>query len=198
MINITEKEKCCGCGACAQICPKACISMQFDREGFKYPKVDLASCVDCHLCEDVCQYLSDNQNSNPPIEAYYYVNNNEVVRKTSSSGGFFSAISEYVIANKGIVFGAKFVDNWDVNIVSVSDLESLFSLRGSKYVQADTCNTYREVKSLLKNKVLVLYSGTPCQIFGLKKFLKRDYDNLICIDFSCHSVPMSVNLEEVY
>ena len=188
MINITDKKNCCGCGACAQSCPVGCISMTADEEGFLYPTVDAARCVDCGLCNRVCPIL--NRGEVPEnIKVYAAVCNDEEVRHTSSSGGVFSLLAEQVLAEGGAVFGAAFDDDFSVHHVMIERREDLHLVKGSKYLQSRIENTYAEAEKILKSGRFVLFSGTGCQIAGLKNFLKREYNSLYTIDVFCHGVP---------
>lgn len=188
MINITDKKNCCGCGACAQSCPVGCISMTADEEGFLYPSVDVTRCVDCGLCNYVCPIL--NRGEVPRnIKVYAAVCNDEEVRRTSSSGGVFSLLAEQVLAEGGAVFGAAFDDDFSVHHVMIERREDLYLVKGSKYLQSRIENTYAEAEKILKSGRIVLFSGTGCQIAGLKNFLKREYNNLYTIDVFCHGVP---------
>lgn len=188
MINITEKKNCCGCGACAQICPKQSISMVEDNEGFLYPAVDESTCINCGLCEKVCHELSPYGEKHP-FRVLAAINKSDEIRKKSSSGGIFFLLAEKVISHHGVVFGAKYNKNWDVIIDYVEDVDAVSTLMGSKYVQAKVGNIYSQVEKFLKNGRLVLYSGTPCQIAGLNHFLRREYENLLTVDVVCHGVP---------
>ncbi len=183
------KTHCCGCGACQSICPENCISMEFDREGFLYPVVDERKCVKCNLCRTVCPVQNPVREETFEQEAYFVQNKNLDVLKGSTSGGFFSALAEYVIAKGGIVYGAAMNEKMQAKHIGISDTEQLGLFRKSKYVQSDTANTYREVKCELDRRRVVCYSGTPCQIEGLKKYLRKDYENLITCDLVCRSVP---------
>lgn len=188
MIHITDKSKCCGCNACVQRCPKQCITMHEDREGFLYPKVDQSFCIDCGLCDKVCPV--QNQNSpKQPLQVFAAKNRNEEQRLRSSSGGIFIHLAEYVINQGGVVFGAHFDKNWDVEHAYAETFEELEPLMRSKYVQSRIGNTYKEAEQFLKQGKLVLFVGTSCQIAGLKKFLRKEYDNLLAVDFICHGVP---------
>lgn len=188
MIKIVDKADCCGCEACRQVCPKDCISMIEDKEGFLYPKVDESKCIGCNVCDSVCPVL--NQDSpHRPIETLAAVKKNENIRMESSSGGVFTALAEYVINKGGVVFGARFDDNLNVIHDYADTIEGLQKFRGSKYVQSQICDTFKQARTFLKENRLVLFSGTPCQIAGLKKFLRKDYDNLIAVDIVCHGVP---------
>lgn len=188
MINITDKKNCCGCEACINACPKGCISPIIDEEGFLYPKVDLSKCIDCHLCEHVCPELTP-YNTVKSIKAYAAWNNNPTVRSLSSSGGIFSAIAEEIIDKGGIVYGATFNDALELSHKSCDKIEALYKFRGSKYLQSRIGDTFQSVKNELNDGNLVLYSGTGCQIAGLKHFLKKDYPNLFTIEVICHGVP---------
>lgn len=188
MIKIERKQDCCGCRSCVQRCPQKCISFIIDDEGFGYPKVDMANCVDCHLCEKVCPVINQSD-SKEPVRVYAAFNKDEEVRLKSSSGGVFSALAESVLDNNGVVFGACFNEKWEVVHDYTEDKEGLEKLRGSKYVQSDIGETYKQAEDFLKAGRFVLFSGTPCQIAGLRKFLRKDYDNLLAVDVICHGVP---------
>lgn len=188
MIVLKGKKYCCGCHACGNVCPKQCISMLADEQGFLYPNVDTENCINCGLCEKVCPIINQKENRKP-IKIYAAKNKNEEVRRKSSSGGVFTLLAEYVLNNDGVVFGAKFDDDWNVVHAWTDNIEDLAAFRGSKYVQSTIGNTYREAKEFLTQGRKVLFSGTPCQIAGLKKYLRTDYDNLITMDIICHGVP---------
>jgi len=188
MITISDKHNCCGCSACQQACPKQCISMHEDEEGFLYPRVDETLCIDCGLCEKVCPVINQEERRTP-ISCYAAVNSNMVIRKESSSGGVFTMLAENVIDDGGLVFGAAWDERWRVVHKYTETKEGLAAFRGSKYVQSVIGDTYKQAEHFLKAGRKVLFSGTPCQIAGLCKFLKKDYDNLITVDFICHGVP---------
>ena len=190
MIKIQNKKKCCGCSACASVCPKSCIAMVCDDEGFLYPSVDESVCINCHLCEKVCPLLKPARFNNIN-KVYAAVSADSEVRKKSSSGGVFTELAKYVISQGGCVFGAAFADDWSVEHRMVEDVENLSKLRKSKYVQSRIGNTYRKAKSKLLQGQIVLFAGTSCQIAGLKHFLQKDYDNLIAVEILCHGVPSS-------
>lgn len=188
MIQISDKHNCCGCSACAQRCPKQCITMQEDNEGFLYPKVDESLCIGCGLCENICP--EQNQyGKRTPIQSFAAINKNDLIRLQSSSGGVFSLLAERAIEEGGVVFGACFDDHWQVVIDYTETKEGLASFRGSKYVQARTGETYKQCEKFLKEGRKVLFSGTPCQIAGLKHLLNKEYDNLLTVDVACHGVP---------
>lgn len=188
MINIIEKVNCCGCSACVQACPKQCICFDEDEQGFRYPLVNKDLCVDCGLCENVCPCLNQNEKKEP-LKVVAAKNPNEDVRLKSSSGGFFSMIAEKIIDEGGVVFGARFDENWEVMHDYTETLDGIEAFRGSKYLQSRIGETYRQTRVFLNDGRKVLFSGTGCQIAGLKKFLRKDYDNLLTIEILCHSVP---------
>lgn len=188
MIVITEKQKCCGCEACVIICPKHCITMIEDSEGFLYPSVDLDACIDCGLCEEVCPFLNPGERNDDPV-VYAAINKDSSVRMSSSSGGVFSALAELVINDGGVVFGARWDSEWGVKHDYTETLEGVAAFRGSKYLQSRTGDCYAQAQSFLDAGSQVLFSGTPCQIAGLNKFLKKRYPSLLTVDFVCHGVP---------
>lgn len=188
MINITRKEDCVGCNACTQICPKDCIVMTEDHQGFLYPKVDLSKCIDCHLCEKVCPVINQAQPCKP-LSVYAADNPDMEVKMRSSSGGVFFALAKKVISEGGVVFGARFNEKWEVIHDYTETIEGLKVFQGSKYVQSRIGETFRQTRTFLKAGRKVLFSGTPCQIAGLKLFLRKEYANLISLDVVCHGVP---------
>lgn len=188
MINIIDKHNCCGCNACKQACPKQCINTVQDIEGFLYPVVNKNLCIDCGLCEKVCPCINQNEKKLPK-EVYASYTENEDIRLRSSSGGVFFTIAEYIINLSGIVFGARYNENWEVIHDYTKTLEGLYKFQGSKYVQSYIGETYINVRNFLRQDRYVLFSGTPCQIAGLKNFLRKDYDKLLTIEIACHGVP---------
>lgn len=188
MIKITDKTNCCGCNACAQCCPKQCITMNQDEEGFDYPTVNKNNCIDCGLCEKVCPILNSGE-SKRPLKVYAAKNTNEGIRFKSSSGGIFTALAEDIIHRGGVVFGVSFDKEWSAIHTYTENIEGLAAFRGSKYVQSKIGSSYKQVKSFLENGREVLFTGTSCQIAGLKSFLRKDYPNLLTIEILCHGVP---------
>lgn len=180
-------EFCTGCRACEQLCPKQCISMKSNEEGFLVAEIDESGCIGCGLCQKRCP-----QNNMPekhsPIKVLAVRYKKDVELKESASGGAFVALAHRVLEQEGVVFGAAYGEGWKVGHISVRKEEDLYKLQGSKYVQCDTLHTYLEVKTLLNEGRKVLFSGTPCQIAGLRSFLRKDYDNLLTIDLICHGV----------
>lgn len=196
MIQINEKKDCCGCTACKNICPVNAITMKKDNEGFLYPEIDLEKCVKCGLCEKTCPILNKREKNENKQEAYVINNKNNKIRSESTSGGAFTPIAEYVIKNDGVVFGATYGKNLEVYHMYTEKIEDLYLFRGSKYVQSDLKDSFQEVKKFLLDDRLVLFSGTPCQIQGLKSFLGKEYNNLITLDVVCRAVPSPLVLEK--
>lgn len=198
MLDINRKEDCCGCRACEQICPKKCINIYEDNEGFQYPNIDKEKCINCNLCDKVCpiiysrdygagKSLSDNTQS---VFAAY--NKNNKIIKESSSGGIFSILAEYILGLKGIVCGCSFNNDLVAEHIIISEVDDLSKLRGSKYVQSDTKDVYSIVKRYLDDSIDVMFVGTPCQVAGINQFLKLTKTNtskLITLDLICHGVP---------
>lgn len=189
MIEIKSKEDCCGCYACYNICPKQCITMKIDDEGFWYPNINEDICINCNLCEKVCPIINKPKNSLYEEKSYAIFNKNEKIRLESSSGGIFSLLAEYVINNHGSVYGAVFDEDFNVKHIKINKLQDIKLLRGSKYVQSKINDIFKLIKNDLKSSKLVLFTGTPCQVAGLQSFLQKKYDNLILIDIVCHGVP---------
>ena len=192
MIDVNNKSKCCGCTACASICTQAAISMEPDELGFLYPSVDASKCVNCGLCEKVCQFRPGyNRYTNYETPLVYSVrlkNQDQLMR--SQSGGAFFAIADYVLRAGGVVYGAAFNDQWSVVHQKASNHDELEKLRMTKYVQSDMRGVYRSIKKELQDDRQVLFSGTSCQVAGLKAYIPTQYhEKLICVDIICHGVP---------
>ena len=182
-----DYEKCTGCGACVQRCPKRCISWTQREFGFRYPQIDKDACVNCGLCEKVCL----------PIRHSRFLSSRKCMRQfirtqkcwpKSTSGGAFTAIADAIFAQGGIVYGAAMLDDMQVKHIRTTGKDDFEGLRSSKYLQSDTGTTYQMVEQDLKQGKFVLYSGTPCQIDGLKNFLGKDYETLYTVDIVCHGV----------
>lgn len=183
------KVDCCGCAACVQACPKSCLTMKEDEEGFLYPIKDEQTCIDCGLCDKVCPLKTQLVKSQCK-DVYAVMNLDERERMASSSGGIFIKLAKFVLGQGGIVFGAVFDEDYEVHHVAVSSEEQLNPMLGSKYLQSKIDDTYKEACSYLHDGKLVLFTGCPCQIRGLYTFLRnKDFDNLITMDFLCHGVP---------
>lgn len=187
-LEIKNKKECMGCHACSNICPKSCISMDYDEEGFWYPNVNYNECIRCGKCIKVCPIINKTKVDNNP-KAYACINNDESIRLKSSSGGMFSLVAEQVLDCRGVVFGAGFNEEFKVVHSYIDNMKDIEQFRGSKYVQSNIGDTYSQVKNFLKQERNVLFTGTPCQISGLKSYLGKSYDNLFCIDIVCHGVP---------
>lgn len=187
-IQIDNKAKCCGCTACKSICPQNAIEMKEDEEGFLYPRVDTNKCINCGMCKNVCPILNKNSNAKKQ-HAYIFQNKNEEIRKQSTSGGAFSAIAEKILDRGGIVYGAIFDEEFKVIHKGIERKEELYKFRNSKYVQSEIQDSFREVKENLDKDRWVCFSGTSCQIEGLKNFLRKDYQKLILVDVVCRAVP---------
>ena len=185
-----NRADCTGCSACKNICPKNCINMERDGEGFLYPNINRDECINCGRCEKVCPSLNFKATI-PDRLPYVFVSMylDDKVRRHSSSGGAFTALSELVFEDGGIVFGAGFDKNWRVVHTAAENLDELENLRGSKYVQSEIGDVYKNVKAELEGDRPVLFSGTPCQCAGLKSFLGKDYFNLLTVDIICHGTP---------
>lgn len=188
MIKIEKAENCSGCHACYSVCPKQCISMVSDEEGFWYPKIDDTICINCRLCERVCPILHSKPIQNQP-KAYACFNLDKPVRKESSSGGVFTLLGKWVISQGGVVFGAKFDDSFRVVHGFIENQEDLNQFRGSKYVQSLIGDVFKQVKMFLEQDRFVLFSGTPCQTDGLRAYLQHDYPKLFVQDIVCHGMP---------
>lgn len=188
MQEIVTKELCSGCNACYSSCPQKCISMISDEEGFLYPCIDNDKCINCNRCKKVCPVLNNNTR-NLKGEAFACVNKNEDIRLKSSSGGIFTLLAEKIIEAGGVVFGAAFDKDLSVHHIAIKEKADINMLRGSKYLQSTIGNCYLEAETYLKDGQLVLFSGTPCQIRGLRGYLYKDYPNLITQDIICHGVP---------
>lgn len=191
MLIYENKINCCGCGACMNICPKQAISMQPDEYGFIYPKIDENICISCGLCKKVCGYQAEI--TVPKMsDTYVAVAKDSEILRNSASGGVFASLASEVINHGGVVFGCamEVVNNkLTPKHIMIDNLKDLIKLQGSKYVQSYIGDTYALTKKELEQGRLVLFSGTPCQIDGLKHYLMKDYDNLVTIDLICYGVP---------
>ena len=190
MINISDKANCCGCEACSNICPVHCITMKADEEGFLYPNVDNEKCINCGRCENICPILNNFPIVDRLRAGYAAINTDLYNRLKSSSGGVFTLLAEHILNEGGVVVGCSFSEDCKKAYhLVIEDKYSLEKLRGSKYLQSNIQGAYINVKKQLENNRKVLFSGTPCQVAALKSFLKKEYNNLICIDLICHGVP---------
>ncbi len=188
MLKLIEKSKCTGCAACVNKCPQRCITMQADDEGFAYPNVESAKCIDCGACKKACPVLRKTVSTGESL-AYGGYNVDERARERSSSGGVFFLLAKYILENGGIVFGAAFTENFSVKHIKIESIAEIEKLMTSKYVQSEIGETYQEAKKYLEEGRLVLFTGTPCQIEGLRAYLNRAYPNLYLQDLICHGAP---------
>ena len=191
MIDIKEKKNCCGCNACYDICPKNAITLSTDIEGFWYPRVDIDKCINCGLCERTCPQLHIGASKKNDFEypvCFAAIHKNIEVRFGSTTGGLFSALAEQMYREGGYVGGAIYNKDFSVSHFISNNPADLALLRQSKYSQSQTCGIYKEVKRLLMAGEKVLICGTPCQMAALRRFLNKDYENLIIVDFICKSI----------
>lgn len=189
MIHITDKKNCCGCSACVQRCPKQCIRLEEDTEGFLYPQVDEETCIKCGLCEKVCPILNQADKLSV-LEVLAVKNPNDEERMNSSSGGVFLPLAREVINQGGVVFGAVYDESWEVHHVYAEKIEDVYPMMGSKYLQSKIGNSFKDAERFLKQGREVLFVGSPCQIAGLRTYLRnKQYQNLLAVDFLCHGVP---------
>ena len=188
------KNDCCGCGACKGACPKKCIRMMPNQEGFLYPVVNMEACIHCGHCENVCPVLRAGEGRKKDFqEAWAAIQKDRKILKESSSGGVFTSLALAILEEGGCVFGAAFREGFrQVVHVLVEKVEQLETLRGSKYMQSEVDNSYALAQERLNNGQPVLFSGTPCQIAGLKSYLGREYENLYLVDIICHGVPSAL------
>lgn len=183
-----DKNDCCGCGGCVNICPKDAIGMEADEYGFVYPRIDGQKCVDCRLCHKICAQVGEN-NSAMPLKALAGSHKNKDALLKSSSGGVFYALAEHIIEIGGVVCGCIMDENLKVMHICADNAEDCLKIRKSKYVQSDMGLVYRQVKKLLSQGKQVLFTGTPCQIAALYAVVGRKYENLTTMDLICHGVP---------
>lgn len=183
-----EKNQCCGCSACKEICPKHCISMVEDDYGYIYPEINQSMCIDCKACVKVCPFINDVPSQKQDyVYAGISMNKNQVMK--SSSGGAFFSICKCLYDDNTTIYGANLDSDLKVHHVRIENFKDIEKVQKSKYVQSEIRGMYPLAQEDLKQGKKVIFSGTPCQIAGLKKYLKRDYDTLFTIDFICHGVP---------
>lgn len=192
-INVfDEKKYCCNCSACYNICPKQAIDIVEDEYGFTYPKINKEICIQCGLCRKICTFKSNDKYNKVEKIAYVSYSTDEDIRKNSASGGIFASIAKEILQLHGLVYGCS-LENFDGKLIpkhiKIDKIDQLYKLQGSKYVQSDIGETFKFVKEDLEKEKLVLFSGTPCQVAGLKSFLRKDFNNLFTIDIICHGVP---------
>lgn len=189
MPKLCSHEQCCGCSACYASCPRSAIRMNPDKEGFLRPYIDNGKCVNCQVCEKACPVLNRAE-AREPVAVYAAKAKDNALRLASSSGGVFSLLARKVFKKGGIVYGAAMREtDLLVHHCSVENEEQLAALRGSKYVQSDLGDTYQSVKRQLATGRMVMFTGTPCQIAGLRSVLGKEYENLLLVDVVCHAAP---------
>jgi coenzyme F420-reducing hydrogenase beta subunit len=188
MIKVNKPVDCCGCNACASVCPTASITLVADDEGFVYPSVEESSCIRCGACLRVCPIINRSKRG-IETRAFGCINTAEADRRASSSGGVFSALAERVLLKGGVVYGAAFDPDLNVRHQRFDAVDDLDSLRRSKYVQSDINITFKSAKQDLLSGRQVLFCATPCQIAGLQQYLGKPYPNLLSVDLVCHGVP---------
>ena len=191
MVNIEDKTLCCGCSACADVCPVQAIAMKKDEEGFLYPHINMQTCVHCNRCDHVCPVESAKSDAEDcrPLDTLAAVNRNPDIRKSSSSGGVFSLLAEKVLGEGGVVYGAAFDDRQVLRHMGAENQDALEKMRCSKYVQSSTEKIFPAVREALRNGRPVLFTGTPCQVAALKSYIGPEDENLLCADIVCHGVP---------
>lgn len=196
MIDIQKEEQCCGCEACSNICPKKCIDM-VQHNSFYYPKVNKNDCIDCHLCEKVCPVIHHEKKIDLPKFAVAGYNKDDKTRYNSTSGGAFYLLAKSVIEEGGLAYGVVFDNKFQTKFIKAKTLDELKLLQGSKYPQSRVNNIFIEIKKDLQTGKLVIFCGTPCQVYGLFNYLRGKTDNLILVDLICHGVP-SPSIWEMY
>lgn len=183
-----RKKNCCGCGACVDICPVKAVHMVQDKEGFFYPKINEELCVGCGQCKKICPLIDSRVEVNENL-FFGAKADNERIRYSSSSGGIFSVLAQYVLLQKGIVYGAGYNSNMHVTHMEVNNLDQLEQIRRTKYVQSSMEGIYRRIEERLAEGRWVLFCGTPCQAQALRRFLEKRYEKLIIVDLVCYGAP---------
>jgi coenzyme F420-reducing hydrogenase beta subunit len=189
-MEICKKEQCCGCFACLHTCPVNAISYHQDTEGFIYPSINDQKCIKCQRCINVCpanKSLIIDKKMEQKVYACW--TKDSITRQQSTSGGIFTELAKFIIIQNGIVYGAAFDEECNVHHIGISTIEEITKLQGSKYVQSNLGNVYRDIVNGLEMDKYVLFSGTPCQVAGLRSYLQKNYDKLYTCDLVCHGVP---------
>ncbi|WP_411677439.1 Coenzyme F420 hydrogenase/dehydrogenase, beta subunit C-terminal domain [Caproicibacter sp.] len=187
-VDVIEKEKCTGCGACVCVCVHRAISMEPDQEGFLYPVIDREKCTDCGLCLLKCPLSKAKPENRTEPEAFACYSRDRETQLGSTSGGLFTELAKAVLSDGGAAIGARYTENFAVEHAAIFSEQDIPLLRQSKYLQSDTQRIYAQVQEWLKKGLPVLFCGTPCQNAALRCFLRKEYDNLIRCDFICRGV----------
>lgn len=187
--EICNREFCTGCSACASVCPKNCIRMEADDEGFLRPVIDEKLCVSCDKCRRTCPVNKPLMDDGAEPQSFAARCRDEQIVAKSSSGGLFSTFSMTILKRGGAVIGASFDENFQVVHKVCTNVDSLDELRRSKYVQSQIGTVYQEAQGMLDSGREVLFCGTACQVAGIKAYLGKEYDNLFTVDFICHGTP---------
>lgn len=196
LADIVSEKLCTGCGACATVCPVECISMMHDKDGFVKPFIDEDKCIHCDKCKKTCPVLSAPGVSDYTRKSFVVKHKDEKILRKSTSGGAFSAIARGIIEMGGIVYGAAYDENFIVRHMAADNMADVSKFRGSKYVQSDLGNVFREIKEHISNGKTVLFSGTPCQVAGLVKYVGEERGNLYTLDVVCHGITTPLLFEK--
>ncbi len=190
MVLFESPHQCCGCGACENVCPVNAITMTQDEKGFLYPRITDELCINCGICKSVCAYQNDNvPKQSHTAKVYAAIHKDRDWLYKSSSGGVFAAAAQFVIESGGVVAGCAWNEEMCAEHIIIYDKMDIKKLQGSKYVQSISGKCFKNIEDILISGKTVLFSGTPCQCAGLKGYLKKEYENLICIEVVCHGVP---------
>lgn len=189
LLGHTEPAMCCGCGTCMQVCPANCITMVEDPCGFLFPEVNEEACISCKKCTQVCPVLNHENETEMNHESFAAYAKSPEKRFAASSGGMFGALAEQVLQKGGVVYGAAFDEQLKLKCMCARTVEELEPLYKSKYLQCELGDAFLRIRKDLEAGLSVLYVSTPCYVFALQRFLKKDYENLLTVDFICHGVP---------
>ena len=190
MVKLADKSKCTGCSVCSSVCPRNCIEMKEDKDGFCFPElIQNNECIECHLCENTCPVLNTGDLVEEKTTVYAALSCHDELRALSSSGGIMSELALQILHTNGLVFGAAFDDDFLVRHIGIDNEKDLKKIVGAKYLQSDISDIYEKIKSALNKNIEVMFCGTPCQVAGLRSYLGKNYENLLCVDFICHGIP---------
>lgn len=190
ILNVLPKEKCSGCGLCSEVCPKKCIAMNENLEGFLYPEVNDDKCVDCQICVKKCPVFSNEIALNTFTQRYYAaIAQDKDLLVKSSSGGVFGVLAKHMLNLGGFISGCVYNEKLEAEHVVTDDENCVKKMYGSKYVQSNILNCYEPIKKKLQSGEKILFTGTACQVAAIKSYLGREYDNLYTVDILCHGVP---------